>query len=173
MTPSQSAPIILVLKTWVGLWPCKKRKKGPKYGLQKAGCKKTGSLLFKKRRGLFLSPCFFQVHILDLIFLGSQTDPCFQNKNNGCRLTGRLWNVASVCTCFTKLILYVKEEVIFTFSPFCQLNFKTLAWKRNNFLFLLSFRLLSEFTFGWKDGGKKKKNYDLSFAHSYNYSSKS
>ena len=67
------------------------------------------------------------------------------------------WNVASVCTCFTKLILYVKEEVIFTFSPFCQLTFKTLAWKRNNFLFLLSFRLLSEFTFGWKDGGKKEE----------------
>ena len=31
------------MKTWVGLWPC------PKYGLQKAGCKKTGLLLLKKR----------------------------------------------------------------------------------------------------------------------------
>ena len=40
-TPNQSAPTILVLKTWVDLWPWKKVKK--------KGCKK-GSLLFKKRR---------------------------------------------------------------------------------------------------------------------------
>ena len=37
------------------------------------------------------------------LFSGSQTDPCFQNKNSGCRLTGRLewpqikvWNYQSL-----------------------------------------------------------------------------
>ena len=43
-SPSQPVPTILVLKTWVGLWPCKKK-------VQNMGCKNTGSLLFKKRRG--------------------------------------------------------------------------------------------------------------------------
>ena len=47
--PSQSAPTILVLKTWVGLWPW--IKSGPKHGPVKSKVKKTGSLLFKKRRG--------------------------------------------------------------------------------------------------------------------------
>ena len=42
------------------------KKIGPKYGVQKAGC------------------------ILDRFFSGSQNDPCFQNKNSGCRLTGRI-----------------------------------------------------------------------------------
>ena len=32
-SPSQSAPTILVLKTWIGLWPWK--KSGPKYGPEK------------------------------------------------------------------------------------------------------------------------------------------
>ena len=42
------------------------QKKGPKYGLQKAGCKKTGSLLFKKRRSsLFFCILHFETHILD------------------------------------------------------------------------------------------------------------
>ena len=64
--------------------------------------KKAGSHCYSKREEAWLpllflnnnepvfSPCFFQVHILDLIFSGSQTDPRFQNKNSGCRLTGRL-----------------------------------------------------------------------------------
>ena len=43
-------------------------KKGPKYGLQKAGC----------------NPYFGP------FFTGSQTEPCFQNKNSGCRLSVRL-----------------------------------------------------------------------------------
>ena len=44
---------------------------------------------------------------------------------------------------------------------------------RNTFL-LLSRVLLSQFTFGWQEKmEEKKKNYDLSFAHSYNYSSRS
>ena len=34
-------------------------RKSPKYGLQKADCKKTGSLLFKKRRGQAASFLFF------------------------------------------------------------------------------------------------------------------
>ena len=37
---------------------CDPVKKVPKYGLQKAGCKKTGSLLFKKRRGQAASSLF-------------------------------------------------------------------------------------------------------------------
>ena len=44
----RSSPNFLLLKTWS---VCDPVKKGPKYGLQKAGCKKTGKLLFKKRRG--------------------------------------------------------------------------------------------------------------------------
>ena len=59
--------------------------------LKKAGCKKAGSLLLKKRKGS-LAPSLFDpvfLHsILDLIFSGSQTDPSFQNKNNGCTLIG-------------------------------------------------------------------------------------
>ena len=35
-SPSQSVPTILVLKTWVGLWPCKKK-------VQNMGCKKQGA----------------------------------------------------------------------------------------------------------------------------------
>ena len=50
--PSQSAPTILVLKNWVGLWTWKKL--GQFADLKKTGWKKTGSgffLLFKKRIG--------------------------------------------------------------------------------------------------------------------------
>ena len=50
-------------------------------------------LLFLNNNDNVFAPWFFQVHILHLIFLGSQTDPCFQNKNSGCRFTGRKrWN---------------------------------------------------------------------------------
>ena len=42
--PSQSATTILVLKTWVRLWPCKKRSK---IWVAKCRVEKTGSLLFK------------------------------------------------------------------------------------------------------------------------------
>ena len=47
--PSQSVLTILVLKTWVILWPWKK-KLGPKYGVQKAGSKKQGHC-YSKREG--------------------------------------------------------------------------------------------------------------------------
>ena len=40
--------------------------------LKKAGCKKQG-------------------HCYSKSFSGSQTGPCFQNKNSGCRLTGAVW----------------------------------------------------------------------------------
>ena len=39
----------------------------------------------QKHKTLFLPP-----HILDTTFLGSQIDQCFQKKNSGCRLTGRI-----------------------------------------------------------------------------------
>jgi hypothetical protein len=51
-------------------------------------------LLFRKRRDQaasshFLHPVFFKKQGAQF-FLGSQTDPGFQNKNIGCRLTWRL-----------------------------------------------------------------------------------
>ena len=55
-SPSQSVPTILVLKTWVGLWPSK--KSCPKYGPEKSKVKKTGSLWFKNRRGQAASSLF-------------------------------------------------------------------------------------------------------------------
>ena len=55
-SPSQSAPTILVLKTWVGL--CPEKNQVQNMDLKKAGCKKTGSLLFKKRRGQAASSPF-------------------------------------------------------------------------------------------------------------------
>ena len=65
--PSQFAPIILVLKIWVGLWPWK--KPGPKYGPEKSRLQKTGSLFFFWiTMTQFFVPWFFQVHNLDLIF---------------------------------------------------------------------------------------------------------
>ena len=42
-------------------------------------------------------------------------------------------------------------------QPVLPAHFQNAGLERNNFLFLLSFRLLSEFTFGWKDGGKKEE----------------
>ena len=41
-------------------------------------------------------------------FSGSQTDPCFQNKNSGCRLTGRLGFIAIDC-----LVIYRAKRFIF------------------------------------------------------------
>ena len=76
-------------------------KKGPIYGLQKSRAQKTGPLLKKieKRPGcllsfwvtmtLFFASCFLQC-IFWTFFSESQTDPCFQNKNSGYRLTGRI-----------------------------------------------------------------------------------
>ena len=69
------------------------------------GCKKQGA---KKQGHCYSKGCFFSfwirltlvfctllfaTHILDLFFTGSQTDPCFQNKNSGCRLTGRVFYI--------------------------------------------------------------------------------
>ena len=93
---SQSAPAILVLKTWVGLWPWK--KSGQKYGIQKAGCKKQGHCYSKREEAawpllflnnndpVFLHPAFCKPYF-GRFFTGWQTDPCFQNKNSGCRMT--------------------------------------------------------------------------------------
>ena len=46
------------------------KKKDPKYGLQKAGCQKTGSLLFKKRRGQAASTLYNRSHLV--LFLPRQ-----------------------------------------------------------------------------------------------------
>jgi len=52
--------------------------------------RQPGLFFFWLTKTLFFVPCFFQVHILHLIFSGSQTNPCFLNKNSGCRLTGHM-----------------------------------------------------------------------------------
>ena len=39
---------------------------------------------------------FFWVCNFRPFFSGSQTDPCFQNKNSGCRLTGRVWHIFTI-----------------------------------------------------------------------------
>ena len=115
LSPSQSArTIIIILKTWVGLWPW---KKGPKYGLQEARtarCKKQGHFYPKREEFrlplLFLNnndPVFYTLlfsgpYFGPDFFWGSQTDPCFQNKNSGPRLTGRLGLLEFVCDCVQK-----------------------------------------------------------------------
>ena len=62
-SPSQSVPTILVLKNRVGLWTWK--KPGPKYGVQKAGCKKQGQCYSKREKAR-----------LSLLFLNNN-DPAF------------------------------------------------------------------------------------------------
>ena len=44
------------------------------------GCKKQGA----KNKVIVIQK------VAPHIFSGSQTDPCFQNKNSGCRLTGQV-----------------------------------------------------------------------------------
>ena len=51
------------------------KKSGPKYGPEKSRVQKTGSLLFKKA-----APCFFQVHILNLIFQGYKPTHVFKTR---------------------------------------------------------------------------------------------
>ena len=49
------------------------------------------SRLFLNKHDPVFCTLLFALHILDQIFFsGSQTDPCFQNKNSGCRLTGQV-----------------------------------------------------------------------------------
>ena len=73
-------------------------------GCKKQGAKNRGIVIQKEKRPgclfffwitmtLFFAPCFLQPIFWTWFFSGSQTDPCFQNKNSGCRLTGRLYHV--------------------------------------------------------------------------------
>ena len=82
------------------------KKQGPKYGVQKAGCKKQGHCYSKREEAaalfsfwiimtLFFAPCFLHPIFLTWFFSGSQTDPCFQNKNSGDRLTGQQTKISS------------------------------------------------------------------------------
>ena len=69
--------------------------------LKKAGCKKRGQCYSKREEAawpllflnnndpVFLQPAFFRYIFWTWFFSGLQTDPCFQNKNSGCRLTGQ------------------------------------------------------------------------------------
>jgi hypothetical protein len=56
-------------------------------------------------------------------FSGSQTDPGFQNKNSGCRLTGRL--------CFMHLQFKEKDILIFTKDYYDYLSIKVRKSCRN------------------------------------------
>ena len=87
-SPSQSVLTILVLKTWVGLWPWK--KSGQKYGMQKAGCKKQGHYYSKREEGsclfsfwmtmtLFFAPCFLTPYF----------GPCFFKVPDPKKISGR------------------------------------------------------------------------------------
>ena len=75
------------------------KKLGPKCWVQKAGCKKQGHCYSKEKRPgcllsfwitmtVFFAPCFLHLIFCTQFFSGCQTDPCFQNENSGCRLTG-------------------------------------------------------------------------------------
>ena len=72
-------------------------------GCENQGAKKQGHCYSKREEArlplLFLSnndPVFLHPDFLQPIFWtffsGSQTDPCFQNKNSECRLTGRRYS---------------------------------------------------------------------------------
>ena len=71
------------------------------------GCKKQGAKnrviviqKEKRRLALFFASCFLQPTFWTF-FTGSQTDPCFQNKNIGYKLTGRVGK-------YTKFIYFEK-----------------------------------------------------------------
>ena len=96
--PVNLHPLFLFWKN--GLVCDPEKKSGPKSGMQKAGCKKQGHCYSKREEAaalfsfwiimtLFFAPCFLHPIFLTWFFSGSQTDPCFQNKNSGCKLTGR------------------------------------------------------------------------------------
>ena len=71
--PSQSAPTILVYQVdliFFKVWNLK--KSGPKYGPEKSRMQITMTLFF--------SSCFFQVHILDLIFFKVANRPMFSKQ---------------------------------------------------------------------------------------------
>ena len=91
--PSQFAPspTILVLKTWVSLWPWKNQIQN--MDLKKDQKEKRPDCLFSFWITMTLVFCtlLFSKSWVPNFFSGSQTDPGFQNKNSGCRLTGRLW----------------------------------------------------------------------------------
>ena len=65
---------------------------------------------------LFFAPCFFQVHILDRIFLTLQTLKRYQvdliNWNSGCRLTGRSpdWKMTKSKFCIG--VFDVKKQIV-------------------------------------------------------------
>ena len=73
--------------------------------LKKTGSKKQGHCYSKREEAacslfflnnndpVFLHPDFCNPYF-EPFFSSSQTDPCFQNKNSGCRLTGRVGTVS-------------------------------------------------------------------------------
>ena len=103
--PSQSAPTILVLKTWVGLWPWKKRSK---VWVAKSRVQKNRVIVIQKEKmpGCLFSflnkndPVFctlhLAIHILDLFFQGHKPTHVFKTRIVGadCYASNsvRLWH---------------------------------------------------------------------------------
>ena len=137
---SQSAPTILVYQMawyYFSAWNHKNRSK---IWVAKSRCKKQGYCYSKEKMQpglfsfwmtmtLFFTPCFLQP-IFWTFFSGSQTDPCFQNKNSGFRLTGwrcfftdTIWIVWPLgqAIIFQKIfkVYYLTFEVGFLTNVFC------------------------------------------------------
>ena len=91
-TPSQSAPTIENMGQFVTL----KKIRSKIWTWKNQGEKNRVIVIQKEKRqhGLFsmflYTLLFFRSIFWTWFFSGSQTDPCFQNKNSGCRLTGQL-----------------------------------------------------------------------------------
>ena len=74
--------------------------------------------LFLNNNDLVFCTLLFATQILDL-FSGSQTGPCFQNKNSGYRLTERLYKKNKIkvglytdipCICYTSFCLFTSKK---------------------------------------------------------------
>ena len=93
---------------------------------------------------LFFVPCFFfNPYLKPDFFSGSQTDPCFQNKNSGCRLTGQLFLHQPVWLWWRLSI-----EYMFFFLSHRMQNFLRLDWpsvqRRKQWLLLIKWIKLKE-----------------------------
>ena len=90
-------------------------------------------------------PAFFRSIFWTWFFSGSQTDPCFQNKNSGCRLTGQLFLHQLVW-------LWQSLNIEYLFLYFClshrMQNFLRLDWpsvqRRKQWLLLIKWIKLKE-----------------------------
>ena len=78
--------------------------------VQNMGCKKPGLFSFWITMTLFFTSCFLQPIFWTWFFSGLQTDPCFQNKNSGCRLTGWMcFRTDAISITFLKITLHLHD----------------------------------------------------------------